>query len=122
MAAYHPQLVAAGHIPPVLSFISKGTVLHAKARQGKVCAVQQGHAVGTLLADGFGQAAVLVGILGGFILGAGFFQIGADLAVGLLDVPNGCFQLGGGFVLKLGNGLSCRFPLVEQLVCLASSS
>nr|DAK66667.1 MAG TPA: hypothetical protein [Caudoviricetes sp.] len=108
----YPQLVAAGHVPPVLSFISKGTVLDAQAPQRQVCAVQQSHAVGTFLLDGFGQTVVLAGILGGFVLGAGFFEVGADLAVGVLDIPDGRFQLGGGFVLKLGS----RFPGLKYLL------
>ena len=99
----------------MLAFVSKDAVLHAQPRQRQVCAVQQGHAVGTLLLDGFGQAVVLAGVLGGFVLSPGFFQVGPHLAVGLLNVPDGGFQLGGGFVLQLGDGLSCSFPLIEQL-------
>ena len=110
----YPQLVTAGHIPPVLSFISKGTVLHTQLRQGQVGTVQQGHAVSPLLGDGFGELVVVAGIPGRFILGAGLFQVGPDLAVGLLDAPDGCLQLCGGFVLQLGNGLFGIFPLVEQ--------
>ena len=102
----HPQLIAAGHVPPVLSFISKGTVLHAQLRQGQVSTVQQGHTVGPLLSDGFGELVVVAGILGGFVLSPGFFQVGPHLAVGLLNVPDGGFQLGGGFVLQIcGRGL-----------------
>ena len=90
----------------MLAFVSKDAVLHAEARQGQVGPVQQGHAVGTLLLDGFGQAVVLAGVLGGFVLSPGFFQVGPHLAVGLLNVPDGGFQLGGGFVLQIcGRGL-----------------
>ena len=99
----------------MLAFVSKDAVLHAQPRQGQVGPVQQGHALGTLLLDGFGQAVVLAGVLGGFVLSPGFFQVGPHLAVGLLNVPDGGFQLGGGFVLQLGDGLSCSFPLIEQL-------
>ena len=102
----HPQLIAAGHIPPVLSFISKGTVLHAQLRQGQVSTVQQGHTVGPLLSDGFGELVVVAGILGSLVLGTGLFQIGTHLLVGLLDAPDGCLQLCGGFVLQVLG----RFP------------
>ena len=90
----------------MLSFISKGTVLHAQLRQGQVSTVQQGHAVGPLLGDGFGELVVVAGILGGLVLGPGLFQIGPHLLVGLLDAPDGGFQFGGGFVLQVLG----RFP------------
>ena len=90
----------------MLAFIGKGTVLHAQLRQGQVGTVQQGHAVGPLLSDLFGELVVIAGVLGGFVLGAGLFEVGTHLAVGLLDLPDGRFQRGGGFVLKIcGRGL-----------------
>ena len=98
----------------MLTVISKGTVLYAKARQGQVGTVQQGHTVGPLLRDGFGQALIFTVILGGFVLGAGFFQIGADFAVGLLDIPDGCFQFGSGFVLQLFRRFTGIHGLREQ--------
>ena len=95
----------------MLAFIGKGAVLHAQLRQGQVGTVQQGHAVGPFPGDGFGELVVIAGIPGGFVLGPGFFQIGPHLAVGLFDVPDGSFQFGGGFVLKL----LCRFAGIHGL-------
>ena len=81
----------------MLAFIGKGAVLHDQLRQGQVGTVQQGHAVGPFPGDGFGELVVIAGIPGGFVL-----------------VPDGSFQFGGGFVLKLGDGLLSGFPLIEQ--------
>ena len=98
----------------MLTVISKGTVLYAETRQRQIGTVQQGHAVGTLLSDLLGQFVVVAGIPGGFVLGPGFFQIGPHLLVDLLNVPDGCFQFGGGFVLQLFRRFTGIHGLREQ--------
>ena len=95
----------------MLSFISKGTVLDAQAPQRQVCAVQQGHTVSALLGDLLGQALVLAVILNSFVFSAGFFKVGADFAVGVLDIPDGRFQLGGGFILQICGGSLSDFHI-----------
>lgn len=102
----HPELVAAGHIPPALAFISKSAVLHTQLRQGQVGTVQQGQTLFALLLEGIRKLVVVAGVLGGFVLGAGFFEVGPDFPVRLLDALDRGFQLSGGFVLKVFG----RFP------------
>ena len=93
-----PQLVTAGHIPPVFAVVSQHAILHTKPWQGQTSTVQQGHTVGPLALDLVGEPVIIFRIVGSLVLSAGFFKVGPNFPVGLLDVADGSFQLGSGFI------------------------